>query len=116
MDITDIQPAEESLKKSEEKYRTLINGMRDTVWVIDYAGNFIDVNKAAVEVLGYSRKELLSMGPTDIDLNLDVETIKNLIKNILSFNVRKVSKMTGREETTTARRFRSQDLRIQTGQ
>ncbi|MBU0769718.1 MAG: PAS domain S-box protein [Proteobacteria bacterium] len=67
MDITDIRKTEENLKKSEEKYRVLIDGMHDTVWVIDFDGNFIDMNRAAVEILGYSQKELLSMGPVDID-------------------------------------------------
>ena len=84
MDITDIRKTEESLRKSEEKYRVLIDGMRDTVWVIDFDGNFIDMNNAAIETLGYSREELLSMGPVDIDSNLDVGAIKNLIIKIPS--------------------------------
>jgi PAS domain S-box-containing protein len=84
MDITDIRKIEKNLKKSEEKYRALINGMRDTVWVIDFDGKFVDTNSAATEVLGYSREEFLSMGPTDIDSNLDAETIENLIKEMPS--------------------------------
>ena len=79
MDITDTREIENNLKKSEEKYRALINGMRDTAWVIDLDGNFIDTNSAATEILGYSREEFLSMGPTGIDSNLDAETIENLI-------------------------------------
>ena len=75
---------ENNLKKSEEKYRALINGMRDTAWVIDLDGNFIDTNSAAAEILGYSREEFLSMGPTDIDSKLDAETIENLIKKMPS--------------------------------
>jgi PAS domain S-box-containing protein len=70
------------IEKSEEKYRQLINGMNDTIWVIGFDGKFIDVNDAAVEVLGYSREELLSMGPTDIDTNLNEEQIKDLIERM----------------------------------
>jgi two-component system cell cycle sensor histidine kinase/response regulator CckA len=81
-DITERKRAEEVLRESEEKYRELINGMNDTAWVIDFEGNFIDVNNAAVEVLGYSREELLSMGPHDIDNTLDAEEIKALIKEM----------------------------------
>jgi PAS domain S-box-containing protein/putative nucleotidyltransferase with HDIG domain len=81
-DITERKQMEEALRESEEKYRELINGMNDTAWVIDFNGNFIDVNDAAVEVLGYSRKELLSMGPHDIDSTLDTETITGLIKGM----------------------------------
>lgn len=81
-DITERKQAEEALRKSEEKYRELINGMNDTAWVIDFKGNFIDVNDAAVKILGYSREELLSMGPKDIDTNQKEEEIRSLIKGM----------------------------------
>jgi diguanylate cyclase (GGDEF)-like protein/PAS domain S-box-containing protein len=81
-DITERKQMEDELRKSEEKYRELINGMHDTAWVIDFDGNFIDMNNAAVEVLGYSREELLSMGPHDIDSSLDAGTITDLIKGM----------------------------------
>jgi PAS domain S-box-containing protein len=70
------------IKESEEKYRELINGMNDTAWVIDLDAKFIDVNDAAVEVLGYSREELLSMGPADIDASLTVEQIRDLVRRM----------------------------------
>jgi len=81
-EIDERKKAEEALRESEEKYRELINGMSDTAWIIDFDANFIYVNDAAVKVLGYSRKELLSMGPQDIDTSLDVEEIKGLIEQI----------------------------------
>jgi PAS domain S-box-containing protein len=70
------------IEESEEKYRELINGMNDTAWVIDLDANFVDVNDAAVRVLGYSRDELLSMGPQDIDNSLTKEQILDLIRNM----------------------------------
>jgi len=81
-DTTEQKKDEETLRESEEKYRELINGMNDAVWVIDFDGNFIDVNNAAVEVLGYSKEELLSMGPPDIDNSLTVEQIRDLAKRM----------------------------------
>jgi PAS domain S-box-containing protein len=81
-EITERKHMEEVLQDSEKKYRELINGMKDTAWVIDFEGNFIDVNDAAVEVLGYSREELLAMGPNDIDSSLDDKKIANLIKGM----------------------------------
>jgi PAS domain S-box-containing protein len=74
--------AEEALRVSEENYSELIDGMNDTAWVIDLDANFIDVNDAAVKVLGYSREELLSMGPTDIDNSLSKEQIRDLVKRM----------------------------------
>jgi PAS domain S-box-containing protein len=80
--ITEAKRAEEALRASEAKYRELINQMNDTVWVIGLDGKFIDVNDAAVKVLGYSREELFSMGPQDIDSSLSSEEIAKLIRNM----------------------------------
>jgi len=82
IDVTEQKKAEEALRESEASFRALFNGMQDTVWVIGFDGRFIDVNEAAVRVLGYSKEELLSMGPTEIDDNLTDEAIRNLIKNM----------------------------------
>ena len=81
-DITERKQAEEALRLSEEKYGELLNGMNDTAWVIDLDANFVDVNDAAVKVLGYSREELLSMGPADIDNSLSKEQIRDLVKRM----------------------------------
>jgi diguanylate cyclase (GGDEF)-like protein/PAS domain S-box-containing protein len=83
-DITERKRAEEALRESREKYREMINGMNDTVWVIGFDGKFVDVNETVVKVLGYSREELLSMGPPDIDSHLTEEQIKDLIRRMPS--------------------------------
>jgi len=70
------------IEESEKKYRKLINGMTDTAWVIGLDGKFIDLNDAAVKVLGYSREELLNMGPPDIDSSLTKEQILDLIRTM----------------------------------
>jgi two-component system cell cycle sensor histidine kinase/response regulator CckA len=69
-------------KEREKEYKTLVDGMNDTAFVIDFDGRFIEVNNTAVEVLGYSREELLSMGPVDIDPFLDAEEIGGLIEGM----------------------------------
>jgi PAS domain S-box-containing protein/putative nucleotidyltransferase with HDIG domain len=74
-DVTERKRAEEALQQSEEKYRELIDGMTETVWVIDFNGNLIDVNKTAVDVLGYSKEELLTVGLYGIDSSLRKEEI-----------------------------------------
>ncbi|MCB0195441.1 MAG: PAS domain S-box protein [Anaerolineae bacterium] len=80
--VTELEQTEQALRESEAKYRALINGMRDTVWVINFEGKFIDTNSAAAEILGYSREELLTMGPTDIDTGLDANAIQQLIREM----------------------------------
>jgi PAS domain S-box-containing protein len=66
-------------KEREQECKNLINGMNDTAFVINFEGKFVEVNETAVEVLGYSREELLDMGPADIDPVLSAEDIEHLI-------------------------------------
>lgn len=81
-DVTKQKKIERALRENEETYRAILNGMNDTAWVIGFDGKFLDVNDAAVRVLGYSREELLKMGPPDIDSSLTEEQIKELIRNM----------------------------------
>lgn len=80
--IVERKQAEDSLRESERKYHDLINGMNDTVWVIDADTMFIDVNDAAVRALGYTREELLSMKVGDIDTVIAPDQIRQLIEKL----------------------------------
>ena len=75
----DLSQVEEKLRESEENYKTLIDGMNDTAWVIGYDGKFIDVNAPACKIFGYSREEFLTMSPHDIDVSLKAEEINSLV-------------------------------------
>lgn len=86
-DISERKKTELLLKQSEENYRHIINGMNDMVFVIDLNGKFLDVNNSASEVLGYTKEELLQLGPADIDITLSKEAIVNLINRIPSDEV-----------------------------
>ncbi|MDT8783008.1 MAG: PAS domain S-box protein [Candidatus Bathyarchaeota archaeon] len=81
-DITDIKIAQNKLKETLNSYRSLINGMTDTAWVIDFDGQVLEVNDAAVKLLGYSRTELLKVGLTGIDKKLTYQQIKELINKL----------------------------------
>jgi PAS domain S-box-containing protein len=61
IDITDYKRAEEALKQSEERYRTILDEMEEGYYEIDLAGNFTFVNDAMSHILGYSRDELIGM-------------------------------------------------------
>ncbi len=75
--------------QQEKEYRQLIDGMNDTAFVINFEGKFVEVNETAVRVLGYSRDELLTMGPTDIDPHLTAEDIGKMIREIESGSAKK---------------------------
>jgi PAS domain S-box-containing protein len=51
--------AEKALRQSEEKYRTVLEEMREGYYETDLAGNLTRVNAAMRALLGYSRKELM---------------------------------------------------------
>ena len=66
VDITRQELAEEAIKRSEEKYRMLLELASDAFFQGSIKGDFIAVNTAAQELTGYSRDELLQMNMTDL--------------------------------------------------
>lgn len=61
VDISEIKQSQELLKKSEERYRSIIELAADTILLGDAAGNFIGANESAIELTGYTLEELLRM-------------------------------------------------------
>jgi|GEM_PF-1778328 len=61
-DITEQKQAENALRESEERYRTLVERVIDGVYRATPEGRFIEVNPAMVTLLGYdNREELLQL-------------------------------------------------------
>ncbi|HYA15292.1 MAG TPA: PAS domain S-box protein [Syntrophales bacterium] len=60
-DITDRQHMEEKLRKSEEKYRTILETIDDGYFESDLSGNLTFFNPATCRVLGYPPDELTGM-------------------------------------------------------
>ncbi len=60
-DITERVKAEEALRKSEERYRTLLEEMDEAYYEVDLRGNFTFCNDALCRLLGYSREELMGL-------------------------------------------------------
>jgi len=66
-----VQQANKSLASAERQYRGIFNGVSDAVFVSTLPedgtpGRFIQANDQACRCLGYSRDELLQMGPLDV--------------------------------------------------
>lgn len=49
------------LRRSEEKYRSLMDNISDGILLLDTEGNFLEANKRMEELLGFSELELLRM-------------------------------------------------------
>jgi PAS domain S-box-containing protein len=65
-DITDRRKSEEALKESEEKLRTFMESASDLMHIMDKDGNFIYVNEAMANTLGYTKEEMIGMHLTKI--------------------------------------------------
>jgi PAS domain S-box-containing protein len=61
IDITERRAAEEALRDSEERYRTVLEGFPDPVVVYDIEGNGLYMNPAFTRVFGWTPEELLGM-------------------------------------------------------
>lgn len=66
-DITERKRAEAASRESENKFRNIFNSSNDAIFIHDFNAQFLEVNDAACERLGYTREELLGMSPMDID-------------------------------------------------
>jgi PAS domain S-box-containing protein len=71
-DITERKRAEEKLRESERRFRSLVEQAADAFFLSDPRdGQILDVNRQACESLGYSREELLSMKLADVDIDVE---------------------------------------------
>ena len=58
-DVTERKAMEEELRKSEEKYRNILENMEEVYFEVDLKGRLTFFTDAACAVLGYSRDELM---------------------------------------------------------
>jgi PAS domain S-box-containing protein len=63
----------------EERYLALFNHSFDCVYLLDFEGNFIDANPAALNLLGYEREEIPSLNISSL---LDPDQIPKALESI----------------------------------
>jgi two-component system cell cycle sensor histidine kinase/response regulator CckA len=81
-DITKQKKAEEDLRKSEEKYRTILETIEDSYTEVDLKGNYTFVNDAACRFLGYRRNELIGMNYRNIHPPETAKRMKEIYKRV----------------------------------
>ena len=80
MDITGRKRMEETLRSSEEKYRSILESIREGYFELDLDGNYTFANEANCRYLGYTKEELIGM---NYRRHMDEETAKKLYKPYL---------------------------------
>jgi PAS domain-containing protein len=61
-DITERKLAEEALRKSEARYRSLFENNLEGIFLADLNGTITDANPAACAMLGMSKEEIIRVG------------------------------------------------------
>ena len=74
-DITERKGWEESLRESEEKYRTILESIQEGYYEVDLAGNLTFFNDSLCRIVGSSRERLLGLNNREYT---DAETNRKL--------------------------------------
>jgi PAS domain S-box-containing protein len=74
-DITDRKQIEDALRESEEKYRSILEGMDDVYFEVDLKGDITFVNPSSCKMSGYSEDELLGMSFKEISVTDCIENV-----------------------------------------
>jgi PAS domain S-box-containing protein len=83
-DITDRKLADEKLRESEERYRTLFETCADGVFILDLTGRILAANAAARRMHGYELAELLALNIRDLTVPADAEGTSERLKRLMN--------------------------------
>ncbi len=64
-DISERKQAEKTLRESEKRYRTFFENSMDATCILGRNGRVLDVNRAALALMGYTREEMAGLNLMD---------------------------------------------------
>lgn len=83
-DITVRKEAERALRESEERFRSLVTLLPQTVYEADAEGKITFVNKAAVEIFGYAVEEYRDMRIAQLICEKDAGRVRDAVGRVLA--------------------------------
>jgi len=81
-EIAERKAAEDEIRRSEERYRTLFETSKDTIFISRPDGGLIDINPAGVELFGYGSVEELLAVDVGHDLYRRLEDRTNFLQQV----------------------------------
>ena len=77
-DITEHKRVQDALKRSEDRFRNLVETTSDWIWEVDEQGRYTYVSPRVREILGYDPEELIGKMPFDFMPADEVQRVKDL--------------------------------------
>ncbi len=103
-DITDRKRMEQALAESEQRYRAIFETAGDAIFILDAegenAGKIIAANRAASDMHGYTREELLSMNIQDLNTPETAKLAPSMMSRIAAGETMKTELMHRRKNGT----------------
>jgi PAS domain S-box-containing protein len=83
-DITERRKSEEALRKSEEKFRTLVETTSDWIWEVDEKAIYTYVSPKVRNILGYKPEEILGKTPFDLMPHEEASRVTSQFQSIIA--------------------------------
>jgi diguanylate cyclase (GGDEF)-like protein/PAS domain S-box-containing protein len=81
-DVTDRVTTEEAVRRSEERYRSLVETTMDSLWEIDANGCYTFISPSIPRLIGYEPSEMLGKMPFDFMPPAEATRVRALFRDI----------------------------------
>ena len=85
-ELTERKKADDLLKESEEKYRSLVETTNDWIWEVDENGVYTYCSPKIKDILGYNIEEVIGKTPFDFMPSIEAERVFDLFNGALQSN------------------------------
>ena len=82
--LSNQQQSEKALKEIQERYNSIFNSSTSLIYTYDLKGNFIEANRAALDLFGYTHIEIKNLSFLDILCQEEIPKAQAALKRILS--------------------------------